>query len=140
MADRCKHQDCNRWAMVLSGDGLCFDHSSTVTDAERRAAKVKGGKASKKVHPLALPDIERIDTTGDLKTFTVSVIRALVNGTVTPNQARALFTGSITLKSILELELYERLAQRVATLETGTRPTPKELEAPEETLWQESEI
>lgn len=114
-SDRRRCQECNRWAMAFSD--YCYDHNPEISDEERHAARVKGGRASRTVHPLALPEIERIDDTADLKQFTVSVIKALVAGTVTPNQARALFTGALTLRNIMELELYQELTRRVEKLE-----------------------
>ncbi len=117
-SDRRRCKKCNRWAQF--GSEYCWDHDPTVSDEEKHAARVRGGKASRKVHPLALDEIEDIADTTDLKRFTVSVIKGLVAGTVKPNQARALFTGGKVLKDVMELQLYEQLAERVSALEGDT--------------------
>lgn len=114
-------KECRRQAMVLSGDHLCFDHSPTISDETKRESKRKGGRSSRKVKLIDVGEVGEIENVVDLKRFLNSLLQWLVEGKVTPTQARALVGVGNALRDCLALELFElieRLDQVEAQVDT----------------------
>lgn len=110
---------------------FCYNHSDDEgIVSKRKRSRRKGGLSRRKV--VDAPELDALleelqagggDDVLAVKKLVLSSMSALLDGRLSVSQFRALVgTGGKTLHDLLELELYQQLAQRLARLEAGEAP------------------
>lgn len=105
---------------------FCWNHSDDPDIVERRHdSRAKGGRSSRKV--VDAPELRdlleelKVSAEGDVvtvKKLVLCTMSALLDGRITPAQFRCLVgQGAITLRSLMELETYRELLNRLDRLE-----------------------
>lgn len=105
----------------------CWNHSDDSGVVERRrGSRARGGRGSRKV--VDAPELKTLlaelkrgggDEVTAVKRLVLSSMESLLGGELTPAQFRALIgVGGRTLRDLMELELYQEMANRLGRLES----------------------